>query len=68
MPCYSSLNHTCSTTILQEHAVCKGTVAWEMVLANYRATISGALAKITGESFGPDYAKWKEWYEKNKEK
>ena len=41
-------------------------VAWEMVLANYRATIAGALTKITGENFGPDHTKWKEWHDKKK--
>jgi HEAT repeat protein len=49
-----------------ENIMSPAAVAWEMVLANYRATIAGALSKITGENFGSDHAKWKEWYDKNR--
>ncbi len=49
-----------------ENIVSPAAVSWEMVLANYRATITGALSKITGQNFGPDHARWKEWYERKK--
>lgn len=49
-----------------ENIMSPAAVAWEMVLANYRATIAGALGKITGENFGPDHARWKEWYGRKK--